>query len=298
MPRSPSRSSSDPREVAGPTDQQLHGDLLLARLADRQHGVVARRQLGAIGLSPTMVRHRLERGQLVILHRGVYAVGHRRLGPRGHAVAALFAAGPGAVLSHRNAATLHNLRPGGHRDVDVTVERQRRGRPGICIHRAGLPADEVTQIDRLPVTTLARTLVDIAGTLPRDHVEKALHEADRTPGGRRQGSPSRPTAGATTPRAAPSSAIARRATGWRCTACCCCASRTTTSSAGRPPSRSSCAPRWRHRPAPPARGPSRPAPAPGRRRRPRPRAPPPVPGSPPARPPASRRRRSRRGVCR
>ncbi|MDO8188174.1 type IV toxin-antitoxin system AbiEi family antitoxin domain-containing protein [Conexibacter sp. JD483] len=173
------RFDPDPREVTGPTDQQLHGDQRLARLADRQHGVVARRQLGAIGLSPTMLRDRLERGRLVKLHRGVYAVGHRRLGPRGREVAALFAAGSGAVLSHRNAATLHDLRPGGHRDVDVTVAHQRRAQPGIRLHRAELPDEDVTRIERLPVTTLARTLVDIAATLPRDHVVKAMQEAER-----------------------------------------------------------------------------------------------------------------------
>jgi very-short-patch-repair endonuclease len=141
--------------------------------------VVARRQLDSIGLTPQMVRSRLKSGHLVRLHRGVYAVGHRQLRPQGISLAALFAVGPGAVLSHRDAAGLHNLRPANHRETDVTVDGQRRPFDGVRVYRASLPADDVTTIDGLPVTTLARTLVDLAGVVPKDHLAKALNEAER-----------------------------------------------------------------------------------------------------------------------
>src|SRR5204863_8832687 len=75
-------------------------------LAERQHGVVARRQLA---LSAAAVKHALATGRLHEIHRGVYAVGHRRLTQRGRWMAAILAAGP-AVLSHRSAAALHSIR--------------------------------------------------------------------------------------------------------------------------------------------------------------------------------------------
>ncbi|MDO8188193.1 type IV toxin-antitoxin system AbiEi family antitoxin domain-containing protein [Conexibacter sp. JD483] len=173
--------SSEPREVTVDKRQQLHAapDAVLAELAERQCGVVSRRQLEAAGLTPSMLRVRLERGTLVKLNRGVYAVGHRRLNPRGVRIAALFAAGPGAVLSHRDAAGVHGIRPGNDRATDVTIEGKRVAPNGIRLHRAALPPDEVTRVDGLPLTTVERTLVDLAAMLPRDHLGKALHEADR-----------------------------------------------------------------------------------------------------------------------
>ncbi|HST41073.1 MAG TPA: type IV toxin-antitoxin system AbiEi family antitoxin domain-containing protein [Conexibacter sp.] len=154
-------------------------DSALRDLADRQHGVVSRRQLEGAGLTPAMVRTRLERGSLVRLHRGVYAVGHRQLRPRGHSLAALFAVGPGSALSHRDAAALHQLRPGNHRQTDVTIDAKRAPVEGIRIHRAQLPLDEVTRIDGLAVTTVARTLVDLADVVPSDHLTAAVQQAER-----------------------------------------------------------------------------------------------------------------------
>jgi predicted transcriptional regulator of viral defense system len=153
----------------------------LTELANSQHGVVARRQLGALGLSATMVRDRIERGLLRRLHRGVYAVGHRRLTTNGHALAAVLAIGPGAVLSHRDAARLHDLRPGNHRQTDVTTTRRGcQSTDSIRVHRTTVltPAD-VTTVNGIPVTSVARTLVDLAGVVPLDHLAKAVNEAER-----------------------------------------------------------------------------------------------------------------------
>lgn len=153
---------------------------MLAALAARQHGVVAKRQLLDAGLTLQMLRTRLERGRLVPLHRGVYAVGHRMLRREGHWLAAVLAAGPGAVLSHREAAALHGLRPADRPSVDVTVAAQRRV-PGVQVHRvARLADDEITLVAGIPVTTIARTLVDLAGILATASLRRTLDEAVRS----------------------------------------------------------------------------------------------------------------------
>lgn len=157
-----------------------HPDVALTELANRQHGVVARWQLAAEGVTLSMLKTRVARGSLTRLHRGVYAVGHRRLRPEAHSLAAVLAVGPGAVASHRDAAWLHGLRPGNHRQRDVSTGRRIAGSAKIRVHRtAVLTADDVTQIGAIPVTSLARTLVDLAGLVPGDHLAKAVSEAER-----------------------------------------------------------------------------------------------------------------------
>lgn len=126
-----------------------------------------------------MTKSRVASGHLVRIHRGVYAVGHRRLRREGVYLAAVLGAGGGAVLSHRDAAGLHSLRSASHRLVDVTVAKQRRPLDGVRIHRAALPPEDVTEVEGLPVTTVARTLVDLAGAVPADSLRKALNEAER-----------------------------------------------------------------------------------------------------------------------
>jgi len=158
-----------------------HSNQVVAALAARQHGVVGRRQLLAIGLTPAMVDGRVARGWLIPLHRGVYAVGHRHLRREGHLLAAVLAVGPGTVLSHRSAAALHGIRPSTRPAVDVATPRQgRRGRPGIDVHvTTVLGRGDVTVVDGVPVTTVARTLVDLASVVPADHLAKALDTAER-----------------------------------------------------------------------------------------------------------------------
>jgi hypothetical protein len=152
-------------------------DALIAALAGRQHGVVARWQLLALGLGHGAIDHRVARGLLHPVHRGVYAVGHAVLSRHGVWMAAVLAAGPNAVLSHRSAAALWGIRDGGGRDVDVTVARDRK-RPGIRAHRAALAPDEITIEDGIPVTTPARTLLDLAEQLTPQRLERAVHEAE------------------------------------------------------------------------------------------------------------------------
>jgi very-short-patch-repair endonuclease len=120
--------------------------------------------LAAIGVGTEGIAARIGRGRLHRLHRGVYAVGHLSLRAEAYWIAAVLAAGPGAVLSHASAAALWALRPSASALVDVTVPSRsdRRRRPKLRMHRTGrLAPDEVTRHSRIPVTTVARTLLDL-----------------------------------------------------------------------------------------------------------------------------------------
>jgi very-short-patch-repair endonuclease len=151
----------------------------LADLATRQHGVVARRQLEALGLKRGAIAHRLKLGRLQAVHSGVYAVGHRHLSQRSHWVAAVLACGEGAVLSHRSAAALWGLlRPRGTA-IDVTSPRGRAGRRGIAFHECQLNEHDRTMVDSIPVTTVPRTLFDLSEVVDSGRLQRAWEEADR-----------------------------------------------------------------------------------------------------------------------
>jgi Protein of unknown function (DUF559)/Transcriptional regulator, AbiEi antitoxin len=148
-------------------------DQRVAALAGRQHGVVSTRQLAALGLP--------QRGRLHRVNRGVYAVGHPVLTVNGRRMAAVLAAGPGAVLSHASAAALWEIRPSAAARIDVSVRSNggRGKRPGLRIHRTPtLRDDEITQHHGIRVTTPARTLLDLASSVPRRALERALDEAE------------------------------------------------------------------------------------------------------------------------
>lgn len=153
----------------------------MAALAVRQHGVVARRQLRALGLSDGAIAHRAAGGRLHRVHWGVYAVGHRVLGPRGRWMAAVLACGPRAVLSHASAGALWGLRPSAAVIVDVTVPQGGgRRRAGMRIHRSRDLGGQVTTHEGIPVTTPARTILDLAATLRRRPLERLLDQAENT----------------------------------------------------------------------------------------------------------------------
>jgi very-short-patch-repair endonuclease len=156
-------------------------DWEIARLAERQHGVVALPQLVRLGLSQRAVSHRTAAGRLHRIHRGVYAVGHPVLPRYGRWMAAVLAAGPGAALSHASAAALWEIRPTAATRIDVSVPLAggRAKRPGLRIHRAtALRSDETRRHHGIRVTTPARTLVDLASSLPRRALERALDQAE------------------------------------------------------------------------------------------------------------------------
>jgi len=155
-------------------------DAALARLAQRQYGVVSLTQLRALGLSASGVRSRVATGRLHRLHRGVYAVGHPRLTHHGRWMAAVLTYGPEAVLSHRSAADLWGIRPSASARIEVSVPRPARARIGIDVHRsATLGATDLTSEDAIPCTSVARTLLDLAEVLDRRGVERAVEQAER-----------------------------------------------------------------------------------------------------------------------
>ena len=152
-------------------------DRRIGELAGRQHGVVSRPQLLALGLGEDAIDHRARLARLHVIHPGVYAVGHRVLTQRGRWIAAVLAAGEGAVLSHHSAGALWGLLPP-TRMLELTSPSQVR-RPGIRAHQSHLPADETATEDGIPVTTVARTLLDLAAVVDPRRLERALEEADK-----------------------------------------------------------------------------------------------------------------------
>jgi hypothetical protein len=154
----------------------------LARLATRQHGVVARRQLRELGFGDEAIKTRLAYGWLHHLHEEVYAVGHTRLGSRSWWWAAVLAYGPRTLLSHHTAAVLWGFQRPRRGPIHVTAPGGRQGierREGIWIHRCKLTPEDQTIRDGFPVTTVARTLFDFAEAAPFDSLKGAAEEADR-----------------------------------------------------------------------------------------------------------------------
>jgi very-short-patch-repair endonuclease len=134
-----------------------------------------------LGLGDRQIEHGLHSGRLHAIHRGVYAVGHKSLPIRGHWIAAVLAAGDGALLSHRSAAALLGLRGDSRARVDVTVAGQaRRDHSGVDVHRARnlLPADRAIR-DAIPVTALPRTLLDLGAVVNARQLERAFEAAER-----------------------------------------------------------------------------------------------------------------------
>ena len=150
----------------------------IATLAMRQHGVVSAGQLRAIGLGASAVKHRARTGRLHRLHRGVYAVGHRALRHEAWWMAAVLAAGDGAVLSHRSAAALWRMRGAGPGSIDVITPRHRRCSARLQMHEVALAADEVTLERGIPVTTPARTLLDLAIVVGPEQLQAAFDQAE------------------------------------------------------------------------------------------------------------------------
>jgi very-short-patch-repair endonuclease len=154
-------------------------DVVIAALAARQHGVVSLTQLVDAGLSARAAQHRVRAGRLHRVHRAVYAVGHALLTPDGARMAAVLACGPGAVLSHRTAAAAWGLRATARSRTEVLVTRRAgEGLAGIEAHRVpDLAPDDVTELRGIPITTVARTLLDLAGVLGPDALERAVQQA-------------------------------------------------------------------------------------------------------------------------
>jgi len=149
-------------------------------LAERQHGVVARRQLLALGLGAKGIEHRLAIGRLHSIRRGIYAVGRPSVTREGRWMAAVLSCGPRAWLSHGSAAALWGIgEEEGKTEVSVDASRAPT-RSDLRVHRrATLTLTDLTVERNIPVTGLVRTLVDRAVRLGRAELEAAINAADR-----------------------------------------------------------------------------------------------------------------------
>ena len=150
-------------------------------LAGRQHGIVARQQLLRLGFGPRSIEHRVAHGRLHLVMHGVYAVGWPTLTPKRRWMAAVLACGDEAMLSHRSAAALWGIARERAGRVDVSVRRRcELKRPGLKVRsRPTLRQEDVVTRNHIPVTAVARTLVDLAAELDEIAVERAVNEADK-----------------------------------------------------------------------------------------------------------------------
>jgi len=135
-------------------------------------------QVRDCGLGDSAIGHRARTGKLHRLHRGVYAVGHDAVSRDGRFLAAVLAAGPAAVLSHRSAAALWRLVDAERGDVDVTVPHRARQQAGIRVHQTRrLDVGESLRLGGIPVTSVARTLLDLAVVADERVLRRAVREA-------------------------------------------------------------------------------------------------------------------------
>ena len=134
-----------------------------------------------LGFSAKGIKHRLLKGRLHSVGRGVYAVGRPQLTQRGRWMAAVLRCGDDAVLSHGSAATLWEIAPERPRPLEISVPVPRDPRPpGITVHRrTGLAPEDLSTHFDIPVTSPTRTLLDLALRLPPRQLEAAINEADK-----------------------------------------------------------------------------------------------------------------------
>jgi very-short-patch-repair endonuclease len=150
---------------------------VMARIGGGAHGVVARVELLDAGVTAAEIEHRLAIGALIREYPGVYRVGHRAPSLEARYMAAVLACGEGALLSGRAAGYLFGAIKGPAPPPEVTAPTERRVR-GVKTHRSrGLGREDATSWRGIPVTTLPRTLVDLAAVLDLDDLARACHEA-------------------------------------------------------------------------------------------------------------------------
>lgn len=151
----------------------------MVELAQGQHGVVTRKQLLGLGLGSRAVAGRVRRGLLQPLYPGIYALGHSLPTPDRRRMAAVLACGSGTVVSHRSAGRLWGVFP--YEPERIEVSRSAAGRSkhdAILLRRALLQPDEIEEVDGIPVTSVFRTVFDLAAITSKREVERAFHETE------------------------------------------------------------------------------------------------------------------------
>lgn len=150
-------------------------------LARTQQGVVARRQLLALGFSTKAIEHRVRTGRLRRLRSGVYAIGRLELGEKGRWMAAILACGEGAFLTHRSAGALYGICAEAPGRIEIGTRRGAGREPdGIRLRRrAALGGPEVGKAKGIPVTSPVQTLIDLATVQGPETLLRSINEADK-----------------------------------------------------------------------------------------------------------------------
>lgn len=153
-------------------------DRVIAGIASRSHGVVSRSELLEAGVSPPRIRRRIEKGVLIVVHRGVYRVGHQAPSREALYIAAVKACGNRSAVCGLAAAHLWGLIKGSLPRPEVLGPVMRQV-PGVVTHRAyELQGSELTSWRGIPLTSVPRTLVDLASSLSKPALARACHEAE------------------------------------------------------------------------------------------------------------------------
>jgi hypothetical protein len=152
----------------------------LASLATRQYGVVTGGQLSELGYSENAIKRAVDIGRLHAWHRGVFAVGHQGLSPHGLCMGAVLFRGEGALISHQSAVWLWGMERKLEIPVHVSVRWRGHGQDAIGLHHCpALRVEDIAATERLPVTGVARTLLDYAVEAKPLRLERAIDRADR-----------------------------------------------------------------------------------------------------------------------
>jgi very-short-patch-repair endonuclease len=167
-------------ELHGITTGNRHRSHAVREIASQQEGIVARAQLLGAGVSNSTVARALRSGALHRVHPGVYsAVAPELLTEDGHLIAAVLAAGEGAMLSHGTAAWRWRIIPAPPSVIQLAVPRPRTAPAGVALHQsARLRPGDVTSNGRFRTTSVARTLLDLATRYSRHALLRALAEAE------------------------------------------------------------------------------------------------------------------------
>jgi very-short-patch-repair endonuclease len=160
--------------------EEMRSHAAVAELAQRQFGLVTYRQLRRLGFSSGTIGRSSKALRLHRVHRGVYSLGHSVLSDRGRCLAAVMASGRGAVVSHQAAAWLWGLLPSCPKTIDVTVTQHGGKRTGVELHHSStLVLEEHGKFGPIPVTSLPRTLLDLAATTSPRMTWSAIDRAER-----------------------------------------------------------------------------------------------------------------------
>jgi hypothetical protein len=150
---------------------------VIAELARRSHGVVTWAELLRAGLSEDQIRQRIKSGVLICVFPGVYRVGHRAPSVEAHYMAAAMACGKGAALRNKAAGHLWGLIKGPAPMPEVLTPTERRIKGIKTTRSRNIDRHDLTKRSGIPVTTVARTIVDLAADSTPDDLALYFHAA-------------------------------------------------------------------------------------------------------------------------